>query len=151
MDLRKKINEAIDNDEFETAETLIQELYEIEFSKTDVDYPDDFSNKIIASSKGDKKIMNSKLKKFVVAASCTLMIGITGFTVNAATNGEVMNNIKTFIMNVGGIDVEAKQYDDKNGTNTEYEIYDFKVKETKLKNGDVNINIYDKDSDYSSK
>ena len=52
MDLKNKINEAIENNDFEIVDKLTQELYESEFGEKNVHYPDNFAEKIIASSKG---------------------------------------------------------------------------------------------------
>lgn len=142
MDLIEKINEAIENEDFETADILTKKLYELEFKDQNIHYSDDFAKKIILS-KG-KKNMNNKFRKLAVAASCALIVGVTGISVNAATDGEALNNVKTFIKNIGGAQIEVKQYEDKDGKHSEYEIYDFKVKQNE-KSGDVEVTIEDKD------
>ena len=100
MDLREKINEAIENEDFETADTLTQKLYEPKFKDQNIHYSDDFAKKIILS-KGKKNNMNNKFRK-LAAASCALIVGVTGISVNVATDGEALNNVRTFIKNIVG-------------------------------------------------
>ena len=111
MDLKNKINEAIENNDFEIVDKLTQELYESEFGEQNVHYPDNFAEKIIASSKGEKIKMNNKFKKLAVTASCTLIIGVTGFTVNAASDGKIIddkgNEVKIIIPDGKNYDVDA--------------------------------------------
>lgn len=145
MDLKNKINEAIENGDFEMVDKLTQELYESEFGEQNVHYPDNFAENIIASSKGEKIKMNNKFKKLAVAASCTLIIGVTGFSVNAASGGKVIDNFKTIINSNSEVekiynDGKVIIPDDKN-----YDV-DTTIDETNDNNADVNISIKDKGS-----
>lgn len=148
MDLKNKINEAIENDNFETVEKLTQKLYKSEFGNQEIHYPNNFAENIIASSKGEKIKMNNKLKKLVVAASCTLIIGITGFSVNAASGGELIDNFKTIINSNSEVE---KIYEDDKGNKAKIIIHDDKnydvdatANKTQDENFDVNITIKDK-------
>ena len=150
MDLKNKINEAIENGDFEMVDKLTQELYESEFGEQNVHSPDNFAENIIASSKGEKIKMNNKFKKLAVAASCTLIIGVTGFSVNAASGGKVVDNFKTIINSNSEVE---KIYNDGKGNEVKVIIPDDKnydvdttIDETNDNNADVNISIKDKGS-----
>ena len=145
MDLKNKINEAIENGDFEIVDKLTQELYESEFGEQNVHYPDNFAENIIASSKGEKIKMNNKFKKLAVAASCTLIIGVTGFTVNAASDGKIIDVFKTIINS--NFETE-KTYKDAKGNEVKIIIPDGKnydvdatIDNTQDDNVDVNISI----------
>lgn len=148
MDLKNKINEAIENGNFEDVDKLTQELYKLEFGEQKINYSNRFAENIIASSKGEKIKMNNKLKKLVVAASCTLIIGVTGFSVNAASGGKVIDNFKTIINSNSKIE---KTYDDGKGNKAKIIISDDKnydvdatIDSTEDNNVNVNITIKDK-------
>ena len=145
MDLKNKINEAIENNDFEIVDKLTQELYESEFGEKNVHYPDNFAEKIIASSKGEKIKMNNKFKKLAVTASCTLILGVTGFTVNAASDGKIIDVFKTIINS--NFETE-KTYKDDKGNEVKIIIPDGKnydvdatIDNTQDDNVDVNISI----------
>lgn len=145
MDLKNKINEAIENNDFEIVDKLTQKLYESEFGEQNVHYPDNFAEKIIASSKGEKIKMNNKFKKLAVTASCTLIIGVTGFTVNAASDGKIIDVFKTIINS--NFETE-KTYKDDKGNEVKIIIPDGKnydvdatIDNTQDDNVDVNISI----------
>lgn len=150
MNLKNKINEAIENGDFKTVDKLTQKLYKLEFGEQKINCPDKFAENIIASSKGEKIKMNNKLKKLAVAASCTLIIGVTGFSVNAASGGKIVDNFKTIINSNSEIE---KTYDDGNGNKAKiiipddqnYDV-DATIDSTEDNNGDINITIKDKNN-----
>ena len=89
--------------------------------------------------------MNNKFKKLAVAASCTLIIGVTGFTVNAASDGKIIDVFKTIINS--NFETE-KTYKDDKGNEVKIIIPDGKnydvdatIDNTQDDNVDVNISI----------